>query len=485
MTAAGARLLECAADLGKVLAAARYSPSGLGGGRIAPNPLEAVGLAHRLDPGPLATLVRLFLAGLAAPSAEAAEALHPLPLDDLVDAGLLTSGDDEVHATVCIGWADDMLVAHDWQDGRPTGRDHVVAVAQASMTLADLTVRLPGVDALDVGTGGGVQAFQASSHASTVLGTDVNTRALRLAEFSAGLNGLTNVGWREGSLLEPVGEQTFDLITVNPPFIISPDNTYLWRDAGQAARRPGSLGQQLVHDIVPRLRADGWATMLASWPHPADGDWVAPVRSWFAGSGCDAWVLRFATHDPVEHAETWLVQSMRATADFAAALDRWLKFYRDQGIEALTTGAIIMQCNGSGAENLWTDDMPGSPTGSASDQIQRVFAHRRRLARVTGDNLLDAVLTPLPGNRLDQSLSRGDGGYEPAPTQLWTLPGLSVCATVSPVALPVILELDGQRPLRDLIAAAADATGFDLDQIRTDTLAAATRLLELGLVDWT
>lgn len=479
----GARLIDYAADLGKVLAAAGYCPSELGGGRIAPNPLDAVVLSHRLDSGPLATLVQLFLAGLAVPRADAAAALCPLNIDALVDTGLLTFGDGRVRAAICIGWADDMFVAHDWQDGRPTGRDHVVAVAQASMTLADLTVRLPGVDALDVGTGGGVQAFQAATHAGQVTGTDVNTRALHLAAFGAGLNGLSHVTWREGSLLEPVGEQTFDLITVNPPFIISPDNTYLWRDAGQAAHRPGSLGQQLVRDLVPRLRAGGWATMLASWPHPANGDWMAPVRTWFAESGCDAWVLRFATHDPLEHAETWLVQSVHATADFAASMDRWLEFYRDQGIEALTTGAIIMQRTDSGVEHLWADDMPGSPTGAASDQIQRVFAHRRRLAALTDDDLLNAVLTPLPGSRLDQTLSRADGSYEPAPTQLWTMPGLSVCATVSPVALPVVLELDG-RPLRDLIAAASDATGFDPDQVRADALATATRLVELGLVNW-
>ncbi|MBN9633926.1 MAG: hypothetical protein J0H22_01600, partial [Actinobacteria bacterium] len=169
MTAAGARLVECAADLGKVLTAAGYSPSGLGGGRIAPNSLDAVVLARR-GGGPLATLVELFLAGLPVPTTVAAEALRPLSLDELVETGLLTPSDGMVQASICIGWADDMLVAHDWQDGRPTGREHVVAVAQASMTLADLTVRLPDVDVLDVGTGGGVQAFQAAAHAASVLG---------------------------------------------------------------------------------------------------------------------------------------------------------------------------------------------------------------------------------------------------------------------------------------------------------------------------
>lgn len=452
---------------------------------MAPHPFDAVVLAHRLGNTPLATLTSLFLAGLTVPRSAAVEALRPLNLDTLIDAGLLAGVDDRVQANTCIAWCDEMLVAHDWQDGRPLGREHVVAVSQASMTLADLTVRRPGVDALDVGTGGGVQAFQAAAHAATVVGTDVNTRALRLAEFGAGLNGLSNVRWLEGSLLEPVDDQTFDLITVNPPFIISPDSTYLWRDAGQSTDRPGSLGQQLVRQIVPRLRPGGWASMLTSWPHQMDGDWLAPVRLWFTGMGCDAWVLRFASQNPLENAHIWLAQSEHATPDFAAAMDRWLGFYRDQGIEAITTAAIILQRTDASAEHLWADDMPGSPTGPGGEQIQRVFESRRRLARLTGDDLLDAVLTPLPGTRLEQSLCRTDAGYEPTPTELWVLPGLALCASVSPVALPVVLSLDGQRPLRDLIAAAAHATGFDPDQVRADALSTATRLIELGLVSWT
>lgn len=484
MTTVRARLVDCAATLGKVLTAAGYSPSELSGGRIAPTAMDAVVLAHRLGGGPLATLVKLFLAGVAVPARSAAQALQPLSIDVLTEAGVLTGAcaDDLVHAEMCIGWCDDMLIAHDWQDGRPLNRDHVVAVAQASMTLADLTVRLPGVDALDVGTGGGVQAFLASRHAAHVTGTDVNSRALRFAAFGAGLGGLTNVSWLEGSFLEPVGDQMFDLITVNPPFIISPDNAYLWRDAGPVAGRPGTLGQLLVQQIVPRLRPDGWATMLASWPHPADSDWATPVRSWFAESGCDVWVLRFASHDPIEHAHTWLAQSEHSATEFSTALDRWLDFDHVHGIEELTTGAIIMRRNATDDENVWIDDMPGSPTGSGSEQIQRVFRHRRRL-RQTAD-LPAAVLAPLPGTRLEQMLCQYGNGYEPAPTQLWVQPGLSVSATVSPAALPVFLGLDGHRPLGTLIAEAAAATDFAPEQIRLDTLTAATRLIELGLVDW-
>ena len=53
---------------------------------------------------------------------------------------------------------------------------------------------------LDVGTGGGVQAFLATGHSQTVTGTDINPRALDLAAFGAALNDLHTVVWREGSL---------------------------------------------------------------------------------------------------------------------------------------------------------------------------------------------------------------------------------------------------------------------------------------------
>jgi hypothetical protein len=63
-------------------------------------------------------------------------------------------------------------------------------------------------------------------------------------------------------------------------------------------------------------------------------------------------------------------------------------------------------------------------------------------------------------------------------------PGITIGATVAPVALPVILELDGQRPLRDLVSTAVETTEFDPDEVRDQALAASIRLIELGLVEW-
>jgi hypothetical protein len=63
-------------------------------------------------------------------------------------------------------------------------------------------------------------------------------------------------------------------------------------------------------------------------------------------------------------------------------------------------------------------------------------------------------------------------------------PGLTVPATVPPVALPVILELDGERPLRHLVSNAVKNTGFDADQVRDQTLSTAVRLIQIGVVEW-
>ncbi len=489
-------LAGIASNLGKVLTAQGYTPKGLSAAlqpeaidsgddyRFAPDHFEAAVLARRLDSSRLSALVKLFLAGSAVPQANAADALQPLGVETLVDAGLLRLNDDRVQAAVRIGWCDGLLVCHDWHDGRTARREDVVGVAQASLTLADLTVREPGVDVLDVGTGGGVQAYLATRHAKTVTGTDINPRALDLAAFGAALNGFQALTWREGSLLEPVADSTFDLITMNPPFIISPDNTFMWRDAAQSGG-VGSLCQLLVGEIARHLRPNGWASMLAGWLHDTEEDWSTPVRSWLAGLGCDAWVLHFSSQDPVSYAHSWLAQTEHTSDRFNTSLDRWLNFYLEQDVQAVATGAIILHRSADNGEYTWTDEMPLSPSGPAGEQIQRVFAQRRRLARLSDpSHLLDEVLAPLPGSRLEQTLHRHDGTYHPAPTQLWVHPGITIGATVPPVALPVMLELDGERPLCELVSNAVENTGFDPDEVRDQALAASIRLVELGLVEW-
>src|SRR5262249_61743671 len=104
------------------------------------------------------------------------------------------------------------------------GRAPGPALGGAWSPLPRAPARQPVAAALDLGVGCGVQALHLSRHAGTVTGTDVNPRALRLAGFTAALNGQR---WEllPGPFYAPVADRRFDLVVSNPPFVIGPGDS--------------------------------------------------------------------------------------------------------------------------------------------------------------------------------------------------------------------------------------------------------------------
>lgn len=171
-------------------------------GYLARNDVAA--LVRRTEAGsPLCSLVRLFLVGTAVDHRSAEAALEPLDLDDAARGGLVKRAGDKVRALIRLrpydaGWHQ-FVVASDappsWQIGgaqsQGVSRDHVIGAGASSTMLARMTIRNNVGRALDLGTGSGVQALQASLHAGEVVATDVNPRALRFAQFSLELSGIS------------------------------------------------------------------------------------------------------------------------------------------------------------------------------------------------------------------------------------------------------------------------------------------------------
>jgi methylase of polypeptide subunit release factors len=116
--------------------------------------------------------------------------------------------------------------------------------------------------ALDLCAGSGVQALFAAAHSDRVIGTDVNPRALALAKLSAALNGIQNIEWRLGDLLEPVSGERFELVIANPPFVVSPVRELTFRDSG---RRADELSREIVTGAAAALAEGGFAHVLCSW----------------------------------------------------------------------------------------------------------------------------------------------------------------------------------------------------------------------------
>ena len=406
---------------------------------------------------------------------EARRAFEPLQLADLERDGILAESDGRLRAVVRIAPFEGLLVAHDPEDADVLRPDHVLGVGAATRTLASLTVRRPVDAALDLGTGSGAQALLASRHAQRVVATDINPRALRYARTNVTLNGTRNVDLREGSLFAAVEGDSFDLIVSNPPFVVSPDTSFVYRDAGS---RGDTISETVVQGAAAHLRAGGFATVVASWVHTTDEDWSARPRAWVEGRGCDAWLLRHGTDDPGTYAARWNLGLRRDVDQFAGTIERWRSYYVREGIAAITTGAIVLR-RSAGATWVRADEMPLPPGPRAGDQIARVFEAQDALA--SGLDVAAIPLELVDGHRLDQRLEYVGGEYRVGGASIVLDGGIGVAATVAPHAVHVLFRLDGTAPLSTLVGDVAEATGLDPAAVEADGAATLRRLFELGL----
>jgi methylase of polypeptide subunit release factors len=411
-------------------------------------PDAAVENRLRLGDDPLGLLVRLFLAGERVPAAPFTDA----ELAEALELGLLRRAGDELEAPVAVAPWGGLLVVHDHEAGEVTRADHVAGIAAASRTLASMTVRRPARRALDVGTGNALQALLLARHADEVVATEVNPRALELAATTLRLNTVSNVELREGSFFEPVEGERFDLIATNPPWVVSPDSTFLFRDGGLEG---DELSRLFVRTLPRHLTDGGIATALACWAHGASEDWSAPVRRWLADSGCDAVIVRYVGDDAISYAANW------SDGDD----ERWLAHYRAAGIEQLATGAVVLhrRARGGGGRMLALD-AHDAPTGVAGEQLLRILGAFDYDGDLTGERL---ALVP---HTLDEQLVWTEDGYAPERLVLRPDDSIGVEVPVEPAALPALFRLDGSQHVGELPGTAA-------------ALPTIRRLFELGAVE--
>lgn len=430
-------------------ARAGYSQESLARALCVEGPVDAGAAranARRLDGSPLGTLARLFLTGEPLPRSTVAAALD---VDAAVALGLL-EGEDDLSAPFAVDEWQDRYLAHDHHAQMQF--DHVTGVSNATRTLAALTPRTPVRRALDLGTGCGSQALLVARHADQVVATDVTERALRVARLNLELNGVENVESRQGSLFEPVEGERFDLIVSNPPFVVSPDTDVVFRDAGLEG---DEISRLVVRGAAEHLELGGQAAMLICWAHGEDEDWADRVRSWLQATACDAWLVRYVSEDPLEYALKWAGEE---------AAERWADYYEEASIGALTTGGLVLRKRPDGGDGRFASmDADSGPTGSASDQIARVFD-----ALAFAGDLRDERLRMAP-HVLDEQLAWVDGTYRHVRLAIRLDEGAGVEVPVDPGALPALFALDGSRPVRDL-------PGVD------DALPTIQRLFEAGFV---
>jgi len=438
-------------------------------------------LARLPDEGALSVLVRLFLLGIPVPRTEAEAALEPLSLARAGRMVLVHTEEGLVHAPIRIMQFDGFAIAADVPESTSMSTDHVMAVSGSSMFLSHLTIRTPVAAALDVGTGTGVQALLAARHADRVVGTDPNPRALSFARFNALLNDVHNVEFREGSLFEPVGDERFDLIVSNPPFVVSPDQDYLYRDSGG----PGDeISRDVVRGAAEHLAPGGTASVLIGWTQTSGASlWERPT-GWAADTGCDAWLLHHSSLQSLSYAVQWNAHLGPDPDLYLETVSRWVDHYRAADIGAIGYGAMVLRRR-EGPTWRRFDDLGGRYPEPAGDELRSLAALEDRLAGASGvESILDERPAPAR-HHLAQSLQQHDGIYEVEHAELVQDGGLRFQVPADPLTAELLARCDGRRTLREVVetlhrdtrlGGASDA-GFD-----QAALAAAVTMLRKGFL---
>ena len=319
------------------------------------------------ETAPLGSLATLFVLGLPVARAEAAAAFPTAGLDAVIAAGLLRSEGDSadalVHPTVDLrpyAFVDDLGAGSWWivSDlgelalGHAISEEHVLGIGGATTTLSGLQVPVPVERVLDLGTGCGIQAMHARRFADQVVATDISRRALDIARFNAQLNGIDGIEFRHGSLFEPVAGERFDRIVSNPPFVITPRRegvpAYEYRDGGMVG---DALVETVLRGLAEHLEPGGTAQLLGNWEHRWGDDGLERVRSWFADTDLDVWVVEREREDPPAYAETWIRDggTKPGTPVFDDLVDAWLDDFRDRHVTGVGFGYVVVRSGGTSA----------------------------------------------------------------------------------------------------------------------------------------
>jgi methylase of polypeptide subunit release factors len=462
---------------------------------------------------PLETLVRLFLLQQSVPRERAREAL---PLDEALADGWLVPADateadadateaesnaeagaqSAVRATVDVRpyagpHGQDWWIVADLgcavggasgigtQDG-PHGRDVVLGVGGASTTLAGITVRAPVARALDIGTGSGVQALHAAEHASHVTATDLNPRALAVARLTLALSGASGVELREGTLFEPVaGDEPYDLIVSNPPFVISPGARLTYRDGGMTG---DDLCRTLVEQSADRLAPGGYCQLLANWEHTQGEDWRDRLRSWVP-PGCDAWIVQREVQDVTQYVELWLRDAgdHRAGRDrYAARYGEWLDEFERRGTTGVGFGWITLRKSGADDPAIVVEEWPHPVEQPLGDEVVQHF-ERQDFLRATDDAaLLDCHFRLADG--VVQEQVGMPGAEDPEHVVLRQQRGMRRATKVDTVGAGFAGVCDGSLPAWRILDAIAQLVGEDPVMLRDRTPGAIRLLVEQGFL---
>lgn len=433
---------------------------------------------------PLHTIIRLFLMEMAVKSNIVEKAIEPMTVAAWQEAGLVHCRDNKVIAAVKLLPFQNLVLAFDFTSimQTPLRENYVMGIGSSTITLSNLTIRRQSRRTLDLGTGCGVHAFLATPHSDQCVAVDLNPRAVQLAQFNAKLNKIPNIECLHGDFFTPVKDQKFDLIISNPPFVISPETRFIYRDGGMEA---DAVTRKIVQEAPRFLHEGGFCQILCNWAELEGQDWQKKLENWFEGSGCDAWVMRSESLTAATYASTWIkhTELFDQKTAFAERFRKWMAYYEKLGIESVGAGLITMRKREGQANWFRADQSPEKMNGPCGESIAQGFELRDFLETVQNDDdLLNSNLRHSPDIRLEQQYEPADHGWKATTSVISLAQGFAYTGNSDPFIANLLISCDGHTPLKERIPGLADSLGVDAAQLTPTLCPLIRKLIEQGFI---
>jgi methylase of polypeptide subunit release factors len=477
-----------ATELGAALRSVGYSEDALqellGEDAYSTDREQAPVEARRLPDTPVATVARALFLQLPVSRAAVVRALGEGGVGALAATGLAAVGTDVVPRARILPVGPILLASDGYSLDADDPSDYVATYTPTARVLDSLTPRPRVERAVDVGTGSGVHALLAAQHARRVIATDVNPRALAYTQLNAALNGLTNVECRQGSLFDPVEGETFDLITCNAPYVVSPERRWAYRDSGF---QEDEVSARVVKAAGEHLAEGGFASMLVSWLAEDEDQPDERVRTWVEATGCSGWILPTQGSDPLDHAAEWNSHLAGDREAFDQAVDEWEQYFERLGVRWISEGAVLLHRQRNGRKSIRLDPVEEEDLVEAGDQIRRAFHGWEVLSELANwGRLLDSGLSVAMPLRLERELEPRGGRAVDVEGRVELDDGMRLAADATADAQEVIASLDGSLTLREVIVATGDRLGLsdeELDRLENEAVDLVVLLIELGALE--
>lgn len=419
-------------------------------------------------------LIRLFLLGSPVDEATAREFLPDSVFEFCVNTGLLEVAEGNVDSLVVIIPIDDLLFASDAY--RVLGTDKAAEFVLPASThsanfLRLLTMRDSAKSMLDLGCGCGIHALFAAAHSERVIATDISESAIAYTRFNALLNRIDNVECRQGSLFEPVADLKFDLIVSNPPFVVSPNEIFEYRDN---ALELDEFCRILIGEVPDYLANNGRLQMLCEWVEQDGEPWGHRLKAWIRG--CDAWILHSTPVSPEDYVQSRSSDISGESVD-TGSTSEWLDYLRSHNVRAIHPGMIALRRR-DGANWMHIQQLRADVRSEAGQAVADGISAIDFLEACDDDSMLEATLRL--ADCLEAEQMQADG--KPVGVFLRIENGLSMEAEIDGPTAAFLNLFDHKRTVRECIDKFGSLTDADSDKLKADLLTILRALVSRGFL---